>query len=83
MRLELGSEVIDSLVTFAIHPIPEADPGKVAEWLNVFTSLLSDIFLADKKKNQSTGFTPTGICGCVGWGCGFGLLTRAITSLLL
>lgn len=50
MRLELGSEVIDSLVTFAIHPIPEADPGKVAEWLNVFTSLLSDIFLADKKK---------------------------------
>ena len=41
---EQGSEVMGSLITFfATHPIPAANLVKVAESVNVFTSLLSDI----------------------------------------
>ena len=44
MRFELGSEVIGFLMTFfATYPIVAANPVNVAEAVNVFTGLLSDI----------------------------------------
>ena len=62
MRLEHGLEVVGSSMTFfESHPIPAANPVMVAESVNVFTSLLLDILFW--KKNQSIGFTFTGIGG--------------------
>ena len=60
MRFELGSEVIGFFVTFfATHPIVAANPVNVAEAVNVFTGLLSDILFWQTKK-KSIGFTLTG-----------------------
>lgn len=49
MRLELGSEVIDSLVTFAIHPIPEANPGRMIKCF--YKPIMRHFFGRQKKIN--------------------------------
>ena len=52
IRFELGSDITGSLMTFfATHPILAINPVKVAESLDVFTSLQSDIFFDKQKKN--------------------------------
>ena len=52
MRFELRSEVIGSLMTFfATNPIVVASSVKLAELVNVLTSLLSDTISTNKKIN--------------------------------
>ena len=51
MRFELRSEVIGSLMTFfAANPIVVASSVKLAELVNVLTSLLSDTLFQQTKK---------------------------------
>ena len=51
MRFEHGSEVIGSSTTFfATNLIPAANPGKVAESVNVFKGLLSEILFWQTKR---------------------------------
>lgn len=73
MRFELGREVIGSLMNFfTVHLTPAANPVKVAESVNVVTSLSSEVlFLANKKKNQSTSLARAlhFTCGYVGAFC--------------
>ena len=72
----------------ATHPIPAANLVKVAESVNVFTSLLWNILFAKHKKKSNYWFYSHrnyGLCvlQCFTSLCWFGLLLSAIHSFLL